>query len=459
MNNEELNKIIEKSRLKIAISNLENEEKMKKNNKFKIAKILSVVCVCLVLTTGIVFAKDIEKFIKERFDLGLGKGIDNAAENGYIESPEMDPVTSDTNVERDLGEIIDNINTSVKIKDFLMDDYNLSVTFNFEFEEKVKDYINFDNLHNIELSDLFVLDEENRIIYSAAVGEKRFNEFCKEHELNYKYLEFDDNYINNGLNWFPQRVSRELNKAELVYNMYTDNEYPRSKKLDFYFTEITISEDILDENRYVQGEEKTTLKGKWELHVDVPEKMYKRTSEYYEVISTTNEELKVNTAKLLDTCFEIGITVDNLKRPEYPEEVQKEKDKMFDLLVLSEDGITYTEESQKLFSERNHEIYTTSPYKEMIAEYEKENTPIICEGIKFLKDGEEGCYVLNSNGKKFKCNMSPSRKCRHEFVSDTQYEYYETFEMNKYTATDKITMMINYKGNMEKIELEKIRKN
>ena len=55
--------------------------------------------------------------------------------------------------------------------------------------------------------------------------------------------------------------------------------------------------------------------------------------------------------------------------------------------------------------------------------------------------------------------MSPSRKCRHEFVSDTQYEYYETFEMNKYTATDKITMMINYKGNMEKIELEKIRKN
>lgn len=456
MNNEELNKIIEKSRLKIAVSNLEKEEKMEKNSKLKIIKIVSTACACLVLTTGIVFAKDIENFIKEKFNFGLGDGINNAAENGYIETPEMEPVTSDTEIKRDLGTIVDNLDTSVKIKDFLMDDYNLSVEFDLKFDDKIKDFTNLGNVHNIELSDLFVLDEEKRIIFSAYSGEEKFNEFCKEHELNYKYLDFNENYMNNGLNWFPQGVSKELNSAVLVYNMYTDSEYPCSKKLDFYFTEITITEDILDENLYIQGNEKITLKGNWELHVDVPEKMYKRTAEYYKVISTTNDELKVNTAKLTNTGFEIGITVDNLKRPEYPEIVrEKTREISNNCLVLGEDGL-YTNESQELASKKINEFRSSSPYKEMLEKYEEENCPIICEGIKFLKDGEEGCYVLNSKGEKFKCTLSPSRKSNHSFVTDTQYDYYETFGMTKYNSTDKITMVVNFKGNMEKIELEKI---
>lgn len=450
-------KLKEQIKLKIAISEIEDEEKDVMNKKnFRIAnKIAAVACLCL-LTSGIVFAKDIEKFVRERFYFGLGAGVDSAAENGYIAEPEMEKVESETKVETpevDLGTIVDNINTSVKIDSFLMDDYNLSVEFAFEFDDTIKEVVDLNKLDQITLNDLIVLDEEKRIIFSSTyMGENKFNEFCKEHELDFKYGEFNENYMNNGLNWFPQSIRKDLNQCTLVYNMYTEG-YPKSKELDFYFNQITITEQ-----EYV-GEERTTrnvtLTGNWNIHVDVPEKMYNRTSESYRVISCENDKFNVYAAKVMDTGFEIGIMISDMIRPEFPTELVKKQIEISNKYknVIEQSGAS-KEWEEFLKQEDNEKIWN---------DYQTKSHPINNDGVNVWLVGEareertKGCYVLNSDGKEFRSTMSPSRKYNANYIKGSQFDFYETFSMTKYDATDKITVVIDFYGEPVKIELEKIK--
>ena len=93
-------KIIDKFKTYVAISNFE-EEYGNQNNTLEDKsiwrnicimkkKIISVICVILILLSGVAFATNIDT-IKEFFNSrGLGKGIDSAIEQGYIEDPKMD---------------------------------------------------------------------------------------------------------------------------------------------------------------------------------------------------------------------------------------------------------------------------------------------------------------------------------------------------------------------------------
>ena len=456
MDRENLERIRNLTKDKITVSNFQMEQNMSnKNKRISMKKISAVACICIVLTSGIVFAKDIEKFVRERFNFGLGAGVDSATENGYIAEPKNEKVESETKVElpeTDLGTVVDNINTSVKINSFLMDDYNLSVEFGFEFEEAIKEVVDLNKLDQITLNDLIVLDEEKRIIFSSSsMGEEKFNEFCQEHELNFKYGEFNENYMNNGLNWFPQSIRKDLNQCSLIYNMYTEG-YPKSKELDFYFNQITITEQ-----EYNGEERNVTLIGNWNIHVDVPEKMYNRTSESYRVVSCENKKFNVYAAKLMDTGFELGIMISDMTRPEFPEIIEEKRREIFEIY---DDGIDQTEANNK-FSE----FLSQEPYLSMWNDYYTKAHPINLDGVNVWLVGEKreertnGCYVLNSNGEEFRSTLSPSRKANANYVKGNQFDFYETFSMTKYNATDKITAVIEFYGEPVKIELEKIKTN
>lgn len=115
----------------------------------------------------------------------------------------------------------------------------------------------------------------------------------------------------------------------------------------------------------------------------------------------------------------------------------------------------------KIMSDKMNELYFTSPWKEMIQEFEEKNNPIISGGWnlkeKWGKDSEEDTYVMNSNGKKYYSTLSPSRKTSYKFIDNDKYDFYETYSITKYDVTDKITMALNYRGTFEFIELEKIK--
>ena len=474
MDRESLEKIRNLTKDKITVSNFQKDQDMSnKNKRISMKKISAVACICLVLSSGIVFAKDIEKFIRERFNFGLGDGIDSAAENGYIAEPEMDNIVTETEavvLENEIETVELDINTGVKINNFLMDDYNLSAEIELNFDEEIKKHVDFDNIKNIEFSDLIVLDEEKRIIFAAPfMTNDRFDELCNKYELSYKRGEFNENYMNNGLNSFGKYINRESNTIQWIYNMYAEG-YPKSKELNFYFTEIT----IYNEGYYPLEAEgkKCVLKGEWEIHLDVPEKMYNRSEEYYKVVSCDNDKFDVYTSKVMDTGFELGILISDIEKPVYPELIrEKERE-----LMKKHEGETnrngYARDwslflaempQRELWNEyqiKSHPINVTG-YNGMIIDEERANQLLsnpdnYDTGFK-MPENSEGSYILNSNGVKFKCTLSPSRKANYNFVGTNKFDFYETFGMTKYDATDKITVVIEYFGELVKIELEKIK--
>lgn len=426
--------VINNIRERVAVQNFSEENKrINKKNIFIKPTIISVSC--LILITGVVFAKD---HIISYF--GLGKGIDKAVENGYIENPDMSYIESDVIADNELtGIVVDNVGASLKIEKFLMDDLNLSVDFSFIFDEAIKQTIDLDNIKNIELKDLIVTDEAKRIIF--CLDKEIFEQYCEENNLEYEFGEFNNNYMNNGLNSFIRYHNKEYNQLDLVYNMYADG-YPKSKKLNFKFTSIVITEN----GEEIEKRNKVILKGNWNIDLEVPEKMYNRQTTPYKVVSCSNKDFEITNASASDTGFEIGIVISNMPKP-----IDPLFEKMKKYYSMVENGEMTEEESYiELNKFANSEEYQEYSWSEGRPIMDIPHSEMYGEKI------EDTSYVENEKGEKFEITMSPSRRQNHNFVDGDKFDYYETYGLTKYDATDKIKVQIMFKGSPVIIELEKI---
>lgn len=431
MNN---NKIFEKVKMKIAISSVKEEDIVMNKSKLNIGKGIGIAACIALSMTGVVFATNYNKIINY---FGLGNGIDTAVENDYIEVPNMDYISSSSTLDDETNAtILNNIKTNVKIDNFLMDDLNLCVNFDFEFDETINETVSFNDIRNIELRDLIVTDEENRIIYCKATKDI-FDEYCKKNNLPYIFGEFSENYMNNGLNSFITYRDSTTNQICLNYNMYADG-YPKSKKLSFNFSNILIKEEINE------IEKTTILTGDWSINVNVPEKMYNRKTIPYKVVSCSNNDFNITTAFVTDTGFEIGIIINNMEKPEdflniLNEEIKKE---------INEGKITETE-----IQERSNILLRTPKYENLIAQWHPvEDTPHAELNVENIEDTS---YVENEKGEKFEKSLSPARRQDANFIDGNKFSYYETFELTKYDMTDKLKVQIMFKGEPIIIKLEK----
>lgn len=441
-------------KFKIAMLEINKEEKNNMKKTYFNKKPIIAACTFLTLSTGVVFAKDIENFIKNNF--GLGSGIDTAVENGYIETPEMDYLPSkalNNNIEHteNDGIILTDINSNIKIDDFLMDDYNLSIDFSIIMDNDIKKNIDIsiDNNVKIIFPDLIITDENSNILYTDC-DKNRFNEFCNEKSLNYKYHAFNEKYMNNGLNSYINYVDEFENKYTIStkYNIYTSTRFPKSKKIILNFNKIRIektSETGTNEDRIIY----TTL-GNWNIELDVPEIMYNRSAKHYKVINCSNNNFDIYTAKVSDTGFEIGITLNNTPRPTIPDELYDKRTELPELAYR----FNTKEEMLSISNDKNFEKMYIEYYKQLNPVQVSNNLPLY--GINWL-EYMDGSWVENSNGEKFYCTLNPARKQNRNFINDTTFDFYETFGMTKSDATDKLTFILNYYGEHHKIELEKIK--
>lgn len=212
------------------ISNsIENFKYTKKHNNVKelIKRIITIIVGICTITGGVVLAKD---YILKTF--GLGNGIDTAIENGYI-------YNNDESVE----EKINNNGINANIKEFLMDDTNISAEISFQIPNELKKDINIQNIKIIELSDLIITDENKNILFCA--NEKALREFCENNNLNYEFGTSTEKYFGGGLNIIVQPSSND-NELNLIYNMYLggiEDNYPKSKHLKYKFNTIKIEEN------------------------------------------------------------------------------------------------------------------------------------------------------------------------------------------------------------------------
>lgn len=438
MDNQEL---LKKFKMNVAVNQFKNESINKHTLKEEIKwrkyamkrKLIAGLCGGFILISGVAFAANYNKIVETFF---LGKGLDDAVQNGYIVNPDMDYIASNTTVTDQItGITLDNINVNVKIEDFLMDDLNISTHFTFEMDTQINETFDLDTLRYIELKDLIVTDEENKILY--CMDQETLENYCKENNLDEKYTEFSDNYYNCGLNAVIVNHNKENGIINFTYNMYTgDASFPKSKKLNFKFTQIQLKREewLENENSIVN------LKGNWNIDLDVPKKMYNRQSIAYKVVSCENSDFQITNATFTDTGFEFGMIISNIEKPK-PSQILKDlwqeySDGKIDIDEFNR-RLNEDEEIRKAFDE-----YTSRP----IETYRNSQNDDSFETI---------TYVENEKGEKFESTMSPSRRQDGNFIDGNKYSFYETFGLTTYTATDKLKVRVLFKDKPYIVELEK----
>ena len=164
----------------IGIENFKRIDKKKQNRKDFFQKILTVI-ICIVSITGMVCAKDISIKIYDNV-YGGGNGYGKAMSEGYIEKVEMDDNISNSIIENEeTGEIIEDLETKIKVEEFIMDDFSLSATFDITLSDKIKDAVKIEDIWNVSFPDLVVYDENYNVLRSDTPS--AYNEFCKEKNI------------------------------------------------------------------------------------------------------------------------------------------------------------------------------------------------------------------------------------------------------------------------------------
>lgn len=235
-----------------------------KNNK--IVRLLMLFVVISVLTSGIVFAKDITLFLKNIFG---HKGISSAIENNYIEKGNENYIE------------FNDVNT--KIDYVLLDDYKLCISLSFELPFTCIDK----NITNVETPNLLIYDENENILF------KQF------------YEEIDDSFFNistlkeNGIalgGSYDVSTNKENNIYYLTYIISSEDfPFPKSKNIYVKFDKIDLINKELINNLsfdeiaalgFSERRDKTTvtyIKGEWELELDLTEKTYTRENTIYNI--------------------------------------------------------------------------------------------------------------------------------------------------------------------------------
>lgn len=459
MDRESLEKIRQMTKDKITVSNFQNSDFMKeeKNNTIANMKKIAVVCLLVVLGSGIIFQNDIKAFVKYHFGSEL---VDMAAENGYVEDVDMDSIDSQTTLNHDKsGTVIDNVDVSVKVDEFLMDDINISTNFSFKFDDKIKDFLNLDNVQFIFLYDLVIFDEENRILGCDIYSEENFERICKENNLDYDYDEFtlNDNPRRSG-GIVDRKIEENLFKFSLNFEAISKY-FPASKELNFAFTKIKLEkyEDYtgqdINNGEYLKSNS-VILTGDWRINVKVPEKMYNRPRSEYKAVSISNPDITISSAIASETGFRFNAIIKDPK-PINVEDFLYWKD--LETLFKARDSGEITEEE---YNQKNNELTQSEEYDIAYKKFSRENEIVTTDYWNFADDEEKSIdkitHVTNSKGKKFDATNSSGRQ---KIISTDKYvwEFFGKCEMTQKDITDKLTVTLIYYGEPVEIVLEKIK--
>ena len=409
-------------------------EKFKRIDK-KQRKIKSIItntftiAICTLSITGMVFAKEISTKVYENF-FGTGNGVGKAIEEGYIEESKTESEPSESvAVNEETGQVIEDFETSIKVDKFVMDDFTLSITFDVEFSDKIKEMIEPSKMGDMNFPDLVIYDENNVILY--CLGGNRLTEFCKEQGLgDYNYSTIPDEIlVNSGAECYIE--SKDKNSVKMLYNLYTGGDiYPKSKKLYFDMNKIKIS----GSPETLMGEEEITLSGDWNFSVDVPEKMYNRSNIVYKQKSSTNNDFKVTAATLYDTGMDISMELKVEPIPKEPTTPELEFYKS-----LPED---HELKSFELYNYLSRKLYNSEEYQE----FSKQR----------LNSWDFEKYLVNENGEKFELTQGPTPNGSGHIDKNNIYHFNGMFDLTKYDMSDEITVFIDYHGNKGEIILEKV---
>ena len=269
--------ILKKVKTKIAISNMQEEDRVMKKSKANIARKIGIAACIAMSVTGVVFATT--KIIK-KFGENSSDGVQIAVDNEYYKEINTEYKESD--------------GISVSIESFLIDDNN----FNMNFKIKTNNENIKLNEGSIDIYDLKVVNEKNETVFvTRELEAKEKQEMYKtEEEARKNYDGYEGEYSAN---------HTQINDNEIIYHLTAtgnNEEFPVSKKLKVKFSKIR-------KIYWKNGKEKNMMYiGDWNYELDVPSEMAKSNIKQYKLVSISDKNYKLESAKVSNTAFKIYLT-------------------------------------------------------------------------------------------------------------------------------------------------------
>ena len=253
--------------IKDSIFNIDLKTNEKKLNFHNIKNIIVTAISLAMISTGIVFAKDISQFAKSIF-WDSKKGTETAIENGYI---------YDSNEKNNIELEADK--TNIQISRMIMDDYTLDIEMLLEIEDDIDittEHVNF--------PDMLITDDMNNILY--CMDNNKINKFCTKIGKNTDYNTIKEMTTNSQSNIFVKGFDGKSGTIECNLTAGYDK-FPLSKKIYIQLNTIEVEEK---EKKYI-------INGNWECSFTVPEMFVKRETTIYNVISCNNDNIDKNLIK------------------------------------------------------------------------------------------------------------------------------------------------------------------
>ena len=264
--------IMKRLKLKVAISEIkrENEIIMRKRKSFINKKIAMVACFCLLLTTGVIFSKDIEAYFKSLF-LNSNKAIEEAVENGYVQKENMGYV-----YDKDIG---------IKVDSLVLDDLNLNISFAFEVQDE--------NIRSIRFDDFIITTDKGKLVYESEI---KYAETIEELRLA-DYV----NWINES-----QKMTNTTFIDSILFGLrQTDDEI---NELNFEVNRLNIvhQDDMVEK-----------LEGNWNFNVVINDEMRKSSNINY-ILKESNKYVESCKGTLSPTGMIVELNLyDSFNAAEY----------------------------------------------------------------------------------------------------------------------------------------------
>ena len=255
-----------------------------KSNTYKRRFLLKIIsgCAILILTCGMVFAKDIKNLVSNIFQYNFNgnQGIQVAVDKGYVQNVNMD--------------YIENNNIKFKIDYVTMDDSNLALNFNFLLDE------NAEGFKGISFYNMKIFDDEDNVIYTE-----------------------EEQYPNEGIA-LGIGITKPIyvNGNNLIESFLIESDrFPKTKYLRITFDKIILYNE--NNGKPITKE----MNGNFDITVELDEKFYNRETQIYN-IKTENGIDNIGLSKVYLTDTSLNFIIDNSTLNELSIELKDENGKV-----------------------------------------------------------------------------------------------------------------------------------
>lgn len=242
-------------------------------------KLIPTLVFGIISFAGVCFASSY--VIKNYF--AKNEGLSTAIDNDYVIN--------------NASEYVESNGIKIKIEQLVLDDYNLEIICNIKLDEN--NYY-LENLYKFRFKDILVMDENKNVLYAEYENQEDFYKYCKENNL-------DKGTYGTGFS-NGSYTGKILNKNDnnLNFSFYTTaDKFPNSKNLYIKFNTIYLY--------YQDSSLNKSLKGTWNLTVDLEKLQEERDTIEYLVENINDDKTVVTKASLTMANMKIELITDSDK--------------------------------------------------------------------------------------------------------------------------------------------------